>query len=124
MVGETDSFVRHYYNKEEVDIYNNVSEFDRLFSTKFYPIMTPVNPEGGSTDDEAAANSIVNTKSLFIEFMPDYKTAKSMYEFIEDIVMHYVKQVVPSTTLLRYKIPMTGLESFCYKKTYSQSALL
>lgn len=125
VVGETESFVRHSYSKDEDIYYNeNLSELDKIFNNKQYSNMMPVNPEGGSTDDEAAANSIINTKSLYIEFMPDYKSAKSMYEFIEDIVMHYVKQIVPSTTLLKYKIPMTGLESFCYKKTYSQSALL
>lgn len=95
-----------------------------FFNSRQYPIMTPYNMEGGSVDDEAAANSIINTKALYIEFIPDLQAPNSMYEFIDDSAMHYVKQIIPSTTIFKYKVPMTGWDVFCYHRTYLQSAIL
>ena len=86
--------------------------------------MYPYNMEGGSVDDEAAANSIINTKSLYIEFFPDLQSPDSMYEFVDDIAMHYVKQIIPSTTIFKYRVPMTGWDVFCYHRTYPQSMLM
>lgn len=116
-------FVRYYEDRSEEGI--NETQIDNpLFSSLQYPIMTPVNMENGDTDDEAAANSIINSKSLFIEFLPDLKSPISMYEFIDDVAMHYAKQVIPSSTLFKYKVPMTGLDVFCYHRTYIQSAIV
>ena len=95
-----------------------------LFNSAQYDYMEPYNMEGGEIDDEASANSIVNTKALYIEFIPDLQSPDSMYEFIDDSAMHYVKQIIPSTTLFKYKVPMTGWDVFCYDRTYIQSALL
>ena len=95
---------------------------DEMFNTEQYSTLIPVNMEGGNVDDEASANSIVNSKSFYIEFNPDYRAPDSMYEFIDDIAMHYAKQVIPSTTLLKYKVPVTGWDTFCSKRTYLQSA--
>ena len=92
-----------------------------IFNSSQYPVMLPYNMEGGSEDDEAAANSIVNTKALYIEFIPDLQAPDSMYEFVDDVAMHYVKQIIPSTTLFKYKVPMTGWDVFCSHRTYPQS---
>lgn len=129
MVGDTTISVRDYLDREQLDenIINSLSYGDKIFNSTQYPIMIPVNMEdieNGEVEDEAAANSIVNSKSLYIEFLPDYKSPQSMYEFIDDIVMYYAKQVIPSTTLLKYKVPMTGWGTFCYSKTYLQAALI
>ena len=95
-----------------------------IFNSTQYSVMLPYNMEGGSEDDEAAANSIVNTKALYIEFIPDLKSPDSMYEFIDDIALHYVKQIIPSTTLFKYKVPMTGWDVFCSHRTYPQSIFI
>ena len=95
-----------------------------LFNSSQYEVMMPYNMEGGSVDDEAAANSIINTKALYIEFYPDLQSPDSMYEFIDDVAMHYAKQVIPSTTLFKYKVPMTGWDVFCYHRTFIQSSLM
>lgn len=92
-----------------------------IFNSSQYPIMLPYNMEGGSEDDEAAANSMVNTKALYIEFIPDLKSPDSMHDFIDGVAMHYVKQIIPSTTLFKYKVPMTGWDVFCMHRTYPQS---
>jgi hypothetical protein len=130
VVGDTTISVRDYLSRgNEKETLDN-DEIVQLFNSEQYSIMQPYNMEGGFPDDEASANSIINTKSLYIEFLPDVKLSTTnnspydMYEFIEDVVMHYVKQVIPSTTLLKYKIRPIGVDVFCYHKTYSQSALL
>ena len=117
-VGDGD-FVRFYEDRDDEG-----DDSTELFSSSQYSIMYPYNMEGGSVDDEAAANSIINTKSLYIEFFPDLQSPDSMYEFVDDIAMHYVKQIIPSTTIFKYRVPMTGWDVFCYHRTYPQSMLM
>lgn len=75
------------------------------------PTYNPFNPEkdnSGKTDDEAAANSIVNLKNMQLTIYYPYcmhSNLKPLYkEFIEDVVMFYVKQVIPSTTIFGFSI--------------------
>ena len=66
-----------------------------------------VNPEGGSESDEVAANSIINTKKLFIDFKvsrEDGSMIDAMRNYIETVVLFYIKQMIPSTTILEYNI--------------------
>ena len=99
---------------------------NEIFSSKQYKVMEPYNMEGADAnkDDEAAANSIINSKHLYIEFVPDVSSPEGMYDFIENSLMHYVKQVIPSTTLLKYYVPMRQLDNICFNKTYLQSAII
>jgi len=66
--------------------------------------ITPYNPEGGEIYDEAAANSIVNVKTMSLVFNVPEKFLGEYEEYINDKVMFYVKQMIPSTTLLTYKV--------------------
>ena len=120
-VGVTNDFVRHT-NMRSVDGNGD----DELFSSKQYDIMAPYNMEGddGDDSDEAAANSIINSKQFYIEFIPDISSPEGMYDFIENSIMHYVKQVIPSTTVLKYYVPMTQRDVNCYHRTYIQSAII
>jgi hypothetical protein len=87
--------------------------------------MTPYNMEDETNEnDEAAANSIVNNKHLFIEFAKDMHSPESTFDFIENTVMFYAKQVIPSTTLLKYYVHMRDSEVNCYHRTYLQSAII
>lgn len=86
--------------------------------------MEPYNMEGGEEDDEASANSIINTKQFSIDFVPDLISPMGMFDFIDGIIMHYVKQVIPSTTILKYNVPMTDREVNCYHSTYINSAII
>ena len=99
---------------------------DEIFNSKQYQIMEPFNMEGNDAnkDDEAAANSIINSKHLYIEFVPDISSPDSMYDFIENSIMHYVKQVIPSTTILKYYVPMRQMDVNCFHKTNIQSAII
>jgi hypothetical protein len=87
--------------------------------------MEPYNmEENGELNDEAAANSIINTKQFYIEFVPDVSSPEGMYDFIENSIMHYVKQVIPSTTILKYYVPMRDMDVNCYHRTYLQSVII
>lgn len=104
---------------------NNTNLIGELFNSSQYKLMEPYNmEEDGDTDDEAAANSIINSKHFYIEFIPDMISPDSMYDFIEKSIMHYVKQVIPSTTLLKYYVPMRDMDVNCYHRTYLQSAII
>ena len=114
-----------YGNFLRLDNNRDVEETDNIFSSSPYENMTPYNMEDESNEsDEAAANSIVNSKQLFIEFAKDMQSPESTFNFIENSVMFYVKQVVPSTTLLKYYVHMRDNEVNCYNKTYLQSAII
>ena len=65
-----------------------------------------------------------STKHLYIEFVPDMASPDSMYDFIENSAMYYVKQVIPSTTILKYYVPMRDLDMNCFHRTYIQSAII
>lgn len=126
-VGDTYGMVRDYTHRgvDGVDT-SNMSEVEKMFYNDSYKLMTPYNMETNgeeNNDDEASANSIVNTKSLYIEFKADYKAPLDMSEFIFNIVMHYAKQVIPSTTLLKYKVPTTGWLTLPSAKATIQSII-
>ena len=73
---------------------------------------TPVNPEGGNTYEEPAANSIVNLKNIDIIFYyPFDKEGKTILplktdfeKYLLNVVMPYLEQVIPSTTIMTYDI--------------------
>ena len=71
-----------------------------------------VNPEEGPKSDEPAANSIVNLKNIDIIFYYPFdeegKTIlplKTDFEkYLLNVVMPYLEQVMPSTTIMTYDI--------------------
>lgn len=58
------------------------------------------NPEGGATNDEAAANSVVNVKNMELTFKNIDTDNAEAIDFITKKVLFYVEQMVPSTTIL------------------------
>ena len=122
MVGDFNDFVRGTKTRQENGI---TIGGEQLFSSKQYNMMEPYNmEEDGELNDEAAANSIINSKHFYIEFVPDVSSPDGMYDFIENSIMYYVKQVVPSTTILKYYVPMREMDVNCYHRTYLQSAII
>ena len=81
---------------------------DSISDSKFITGYQPFNPEDSNSDkvkDEAAANSIINVKNMEIEFNVD--TIPSQFveeykEFVNNIVMFYAKQLIPTTTIFKY----------------------
>lgn len=69
-----------------------------------------VNPEGGNINEEPSANSIINIKNIQIAFIDkpiiegkDTDIIKENWQdYITNVVMNYVKQMLPSTTLFKW----------------------
>ena len=84
------------------------TEFEEIEVPECERVSYGENPEGGEITDEAAANSVINIKNVEmtfyypyympVELRPDYK------RFIENIVMFYLKQIIPSTTIFSYSV--------------------
>lgn len=75
--------------------------------------LEPYNMELGETYDEAAANSILNLKYLDLDFHPNNKIGFSDRDFIKNIIMFYVKQLIPSTSILSCHIPDVSFDVKC-----------
>lgn len=68
-----------------------------------------VNPEGGDKHLEPTANSIVNLKNIEITFKkPTFTDKETFYNkwvhYLKTVVFKYVKQMLPSTAILRWRI--------------------
>ena len=55
------------------------------------------------SNDEAAANSIINTKNVTIEFNKLKYNNDEFQKYLHEVILPYVKQVIPSTTILTIK---------------------
>lgn len=66
--------------------------------------LEPYNYEKKTIDNDIlSANSIINVKNFIIEFNEMYQ-GKEAKDFIYNSVLPYVKQVIPSTTILEIKV--------------------
>jgi hypothetical protein len=57
---------------------------------------------GKESYEEAASLSVINSKELHVIF------AKEHQDFLEKNVLHYVKQIIPSTTIFSYSFEELG----------------
>ena len=68
------------------------------------------NPEGGEKNAEPAANSIINVKNLRLEIKKEISDVLEVNEkwqdYVTNVVMSYVKQMLPSTTV--FSLEFTG----------------
>ena len=69
---------------------------------------TATNPENGNTWEEPAANSIINIKKMSILFYYPYDLSGDLKDdykkYIEETVIPYIMQMIPSTTIFSYDI--------------------
>lgn len=61
------------------------------------------NPEGGDSKDEAAANSILNVKTITVEFIPRIGDDEEI-KYIQNVVLPYLEEMIPATAIFRYTI--------------------
>ena len=98
-----------YYGKEASNGRTTNINWDKWDST-------PVNPEGGPSYEEPAANSIVNLKNIDIIFYYPFDDSGNTIEayktdfkkYLLNVVMPYLEQVIPSTSILSYDIMDIG----------------
>ena len=77
------------------------------------------------TVTELASNAFINKGTFYHHYSDIYDLYHELvYDFIENSIMHYVKQVIPSTTILKYYVPMRDLDMNCFHRTYIQSAII
>ena len=89
------AYARPHFKEDTVEIYNRGS-----YAIAF-------NPEpNGAINGEAAANSIVNVKNMVINFNLEAMELSSlsgqMIDYIDEIVIPYLTQMIPSTTILSW----------------------
>ena len=66
---------------------------------EFYSFINPEN--SGRYYEEAAANSVINTKNLLIKF--SIHNNGYFKKYLEDVVLKYLIEMIPSTTILKYE---------------------
>lgn len=113
----TQGLISDVYSADTTDvkIYDNISgETDNSY---YSGITYAINPEksSGGENDEPAANSVINVKNVEIKFINKPKIKKKdgtfvntdslsdcWQTYITDVVMNYVKQMLPSTTIFKW----------------------
>lgn len=74
----------------------------------------PVKIDGGTSNTELSSYSVLNSKKLVIT----YSLSKYYKDYITNVVESYIKQVVPSTTILEFVWKETESESDCRSEIF------
>lgn len=67
-----------------------------------------------NSNDEAAANSIINTKKLVLKFNDKYGLEKGFREYLYAVVLPYIKQLIPSTTIFEVILNNQEVDFTCF----------
>lgn len=107
--------------KDEISGIYNLGDFNEIKENKIGAIangythyesdLLPFNLETQEvySNDEAAANSIINVKNLKITFANKYTNFEGFRQYLYGVVLPYMTQLIPSTTILN--IDFEGVES-------------
>jgi hypothetical protein len=61
------------------------------------------------SNDESAANSIINVKNLKITFANKYTDFEGFRKYLYGVILPYITQLIPSTTILN--VEFEGVEA-------------
>ena len=90
---------------------------DYFYNTLYTSLLSPitqieeeqtyaVNPEGGEITEEPSANSVINLKNMELMFLEkpinNSLCNDEWQDYITNVVMKYVKQMIPSTTIFKW----------------------
>ena len=107
--------------KDEISGIYNLGDFNEIKENKIGVIangythyesdLLPFNLETQEvySNDEAAANSIINVKNLKITFANKYTNFEGFRQYLYGVVLPYMTQLIPSTTIL--SVDFDGVES-------------
>ena len=56
------------------------------------------------SNDEAAANSIINVKNLTIKFATKFVNLNGFQMYLYNVIVPYLTQIIPSTTILNIEL--------------------
>lgn len=108
-----------YYNSgksKTPDVgYNAYVNGDTTFETKLEAFNLETQKSGDN--DEAAANSVINVKNLRLSFVNNVDDIYQYRHYLSEVVLPYVKQVIPSTTILETSIgefTQQGYDTICF----------
>ena len=78
--------------------------------------MQAFNLETQETDsyDEAAANSIINVKNMEILFNKRIASYNGFKDYLYNVIMKYLRQIIPSTTIWSVKLEAMEAEFECF----------
>ena len=125
--------IENYFIDGAEDPYNQIATYDiskseenlvgKKADTFYKSNLVPYNFETGihgdnetnpnSSNDEAAANSIINVKNLKITFKGSIAKEAGFREYLYKCIMPYLKQVIPSTSILEIEIENESVEYGC-----------
>jgi hypothetical protein len=118
-IKETNGMVPLY--KDEVSGIYNLGNFNEIKENKIGTIangythyesdLLPFNLETQEvySNDESAANSIINVKNLKITFANKYTDFEGFRKYLYGVILPYITQLIPSTTILN--VEFEGVES-------------
>jgi hypothetical protein len=94
--------------KQKINVGKKASDEGK---THFESDLSAFNLETQETDsnDEAAANSIINVKNLTIKFATKFVNLNGFQMYLYNVIVPYLTQIIPSTTILN--IEFEGVES-------------
>ena len=92
--------------------YNNG---DVGFKTELEPFNLETQEE--NSIDEAAANSVINIKKLVLKFNDKYSVEKGFRNYLNAVILPYVKQLVPSTTIFEIISNNADVDYTCFNFT-------
>lgn len=108
-----------YYNSgksKTPDVgYNAYMNGDTTFETKLNAFNFETQKSGDN--DEASANSVINVKNLRLSFVNNVDDIYQYRHYLSETVLPYVKQVIPSTTILETNIgefTAQGYDTICF----------
>lgn len=102
----------HSYKENDI-LHHVYVGHDNFFDSDLRPFNLETQERNSS--DEAAANSVINTKRMKIIFNSPMKLDPEYHIYLNTCVLPYVKQMIPSTTILEIDVLGEETESTCLK---------
>ena len=124
---EDDRKCDYFFNPNANSILSAFTSAITITSAQTYAINPEKeNPEDGR-DEEPAANSIINVKNLRLEIKKEIVSGNTeinekWQDYITNVVVNYVKQMLPSTTIFFWKFT-GGTEELFFKWKNNSTAI-
>jgi hypothetical protein len=67
-----------------------------------------------NSNDEASANSIINTKKLVLKFNDKLALKNGFREYLYAVILPYIKQLIPSTTIFEVVLNSQEVDFTCF----------
>ena len=104
---------KEYESQDKVNVGKSAYRNGEVgFKSELRPFNLETQEE--NSNDEAAANSIINTKKLVLKFNDKHGLEKGFREYFYTVILPYVKQLVRSTTIFEIVLNSEEVEFACF----------